>query len=696
MSRVPTCERGAAMVFGLCFAVFLLALVYYLIGIADAVLFRERLQDAADTAAFSAAVVNARGMNLIALINLVMAALLAIFVGLRLAQTLCFVGILVCGLLAWPTYSASLQFVTPLGRAAKKIGDFAEQYKKPMKQALSALHTAGKATSALVPWGSNLRVVDQTALYGALGVAVPSRVTLPVQDDEFSVLCHHAGEFVGEITILPISPILPKRIEDKLAGAVGDIVAAGSSWFCDEDGDPPDLNPDDDSVLVELPRFPSQKECDEAIEASGRGDGSRAIDEDDVCMRAAVERLASMPNREGGVRAGEPLCPQDCSGSDRKECPPKGVPDCEPEEAARIEAAARDVLGFTRVTAGKPSPYERRLELAREQCKPESEGGRGDLVGFWWLERTRTRAYTWQPLAQRWVEDTSVLVESPVRLVQREGDDDTYPCGQGGLVGEEYSKASDQPLCRGMFTCHGGVAAQDSGACQRVPPGHGSGSTFRESATEVTAILRCGYEAETARVETPPMNINEEVGGGEGQGGQNMNPFKLEDGVYLGGSDFQLRSVVYDGDVPSGAEKAIALAQWGRSTDQGDGEVLGSASAEAMAAMGRIAVGQAEYYFDWTGIDDDLDDQTDDGDRTEWLWNLGWRARMRPFRVRQSVADGERSSEQSGPDAEQQVFLPEAAKSQVPGTLDCDGLGEGCHGAQRVMDVFGEGEDDEE
>jgi hypothetical protein len=695
MTRVLSAERGAAMVFGLCFAVFLLAIVYYLVGIADAVLFRERVQDAADTAAFSAAVVNARGMNLIALINLVMAAVLAVFVGLRLAQTLCYAGIIVCVALAWPTYSASLDYVPSLARAAANIGKYANQYKKPMKQALSALHTAGKAASVVVPWGSNLRVLDQSAQYGALGVAIPSRVTLPVEDDEFSVLCEHAGEIVGDLALLPISPIVPKRIESKLAQAAGNIVAAGSKWFCDGEGEPPDLNGEDDTELVELPRFSSQEQCDKALETAKQGDGGAALQEDDACTRAVVERLAAMPNRVGEARAGESVCPESCERSDRKECPPRGVPDCDPEQVTRVESAARDVLGYTRVTAGKASPYGRRIELARSQCRPESEHGRDGLVGFWWLERTRTRLYTWQPSLRRWVEDPSVIVAAPARFVQHDEDDPTHPCGRGGTIADGYSDVEGSPLCEGEFVCVSGAAAYDGVPCARVPPPRGAPTTFRERSTEVTAVLRCAYERELPKVNTPPMNINDEVGKDDGKNGQNLKPFRLQRGVYLGGSDFQLRSAVYDDRLPQGAEQVIALSEWGHASDEGKGPE-GSALAKSFAAMGRVALGQAEYYFDWTGLDGDLDDETDEGDRTEWLWNLGWRARMRPFRLRQSAADAERTSRNDEPDAEQSKFLPEQAKAHPPGELDCEGLGEGCEQTKQVIDLFGEGDSDEE
>ncbi len=56
----------------------------------DAIVFRERMQDAADATAFEDAVWHrARGMNAIAMLNIVMALVLAVLVALRVVELLC-------------------------------------------------------------------------------------------------------------------------------------------------------------------------------------------------------------------------------------------------------------------------------------------------------------------------------------------------------------------------------------------------------------------------------------------------------------------------------------------------------------------------------------------------------------------------------------------------------------------------------
>lgn len=74
------------MVMGIFMAAMLVGLIYYVWGIGGSLLFRERMQDAADASAFSAAVIHARGMNILVLLNITMAAFAAIDAGLATAS----------------------------------------------------------------------------------------------------------------------------------------------------------------------------------------------------------------------------------------------------------------------------------------------------------------------------------------------------------------------------------------------------------------------------------------------------------------------------------------------------------------------------------------------------------------------------------------------------------------------------------
>ena len=80
-------EQGAILVLGVFMCACMAGALWYVIGIGDAIMYRERLQEGADAVAFSAATLDARGMNLIVLLNLLMACVLGVRVAMKAAQS---------------------------------------------------------------------------------------------------------------------------------------------------------------------------------------------------------------------------------------------------------------------------------------------------------------------------------------------------------------------------------------------------------------------------------------------------------------------------------------------------------------------------------------------------------------------------------------------------------------------------------
>lgn len=72
--------RGAVMLTGLFMSCFLIGALWFLIGIGDAIIFREKMQEAADTGAFASAALQAKGMNFISLCNLLILAAVTIHI----------------------------------------------------------------------------------------------------------------------------------------------------------------------------------------------------------------------------------------------------------------------------------------------------------------------------------------------------------------------------------------------------------------------------------------------------------------------------------------------------------------------------------------------------------------------------------------------------------------------------------------
>jgi hypothetical protein len=73
-------KRGAVLVIGLCMACFLIGCLWSLIGIGDAIVFRDGMQEATDHATFTSAVLHAKGMNFISACNLFILALIGVHV----------------------------------------------------------------------------------------------------------------------------------------------------------------------------------------------------------------------------------------------------------------------------------------------------------------------------------------------------------------------------------------------------------------------------------------------------------------------------------------------------------------------------------------------------------------------------------------------------------------------------------------
>jgi hypothetical protein len=116
-NRLVRDQRGAIMVMGLGAALLLIGCLWFLMGIADTLIWRDRMQEAVDAAAFSSATIHARGMNFIAAINLVMLALVTIHMVL---------GLIADGL----TIVAALCLIPPATPAAPKVFKAAQAVRK--------------------------------------------------------------------------------------------------------------------------------------------------------------------------------------------------------------------------------------------------------------------------------------------------------------------------------------------------------------------------------------------------------------------------------------------------------------------------------------------------------------------------------------------------------------------------------------
>ncbi|MCP4677200.1 MAG: hypothetical protein GY854_17130 [Deltaproteobacteria bacterium] len=234
-------DRGAMMVMAVFVAIILVGLVYHVAGLGGASLEQQIMQDGADATAFSAATVNARGMNIIALLNLIMVALLTILVALRLVQAILVVVVVILTVAcAFPPH-AGCALVAPVEMAQHEVKAVADGYQKVAKVLIKALAKAEDAINVVVPlialgegiYVSTNKPYSQVATGG---VVWPVFDGLPTKKGEYSELCKRAGK---NITV-PIELILPPGVGDfvgdTLGGLIGELTETFSFYFCGDDG----------------------------------------------------------------------------------------------------------------------------------------------------------------------------------------------------------------------------------------------------------------------------------------------------------------------------------------------------------------------------------------------------------------------------------------------------------------------------
>lgn len=236
---------GAVMVIGVFMAAFLVGSLWFIIGFGDAMLYRERMQDGADAVAFAAAVYHARGMNIIAMINLIMAAILAVLVALKIAHLLLTITKIISCIICAIPYG---QWACPICSASQTADQYVQQAINFMEKfcdtVLPALSKTQKVVAITMPWIAEARAVAVSQNYskpvqGGVILSsslVPSgdRLGLPVQEDTFKELCRRAGMIVGEVVMAPFSVF---GVSTKWAsGLVGGLVSSFPGYFCGDSG----------------------------------------------------------------------------------------------------------------------------------------------------------------------------------------------------------------------------------------------------------------------------------------------------------------------------------------------------------------------------------------------------------------------------------------------------------------------------
>ncbi len=242
--------RGAMMLMSLFMALLLIGALYYLLGVGDAVIYRRIMQDGADAGAHAASVMGAKGMNLHALLNVVMAVTTGILLVIRSVEVLLeiIIGVLygLAGTVILAAKAAALiALLSPVESTVERLGDAVEQFVRIAHDALDAAHHAVQRGYPLL---AEARAVDAMAFQDAYdppvagGFVVPllgSRLPkggrgLPVEEDEIGTLCDRVADGLSN-RLSNVSSKVPKWLLELLGGAVGQALRLGKRRTCADD-----------------------------------------------------------------------------------------------------------------------------------------------------------------------------------------------------------------------------------------------------------------------------------------------------------------------------------------------------------------------------------------------------------------------------------------------------------------------------
>lgn len=534
---------GAIMVIALFMAMIAVGALYYMAGLGDAILAQERMQDAADAAAFSSAVVHARGMNVLALINIMMASLLAILVLLSMLSSLFKVAVVILAAVSWFVPPAA-GWIPTANKVSKGFSKAEEKAKGPVQETVKALHKLQGPLSKAIPMLASVNAASlSTNTYGEVvdfGVTFPIMDGLPTRAGSFKKLCEKAGQYAGEMAVAPINAAIPydfltKRLK-KGAAALGKKYA---EFYCG-DGPKPKAKLFEEKVAI--PELDTKE-----------GTSCKTNHDDLSCEKyeKQLEEIKHAYTHEWG------------------EC----------RQGSQVEDLCHDM----------------RL-AARTECNPKTSKLR--IRSSTWAERRYTR---------RWVvkgEGDSARVVEEARDrdndVYRKGDKktgyspgvrysvssgfsppkaDAVPCGSSYYYGDSPMSKWDASADDDKAVCASKVETPTLKSFEGLNP-----KVIEIQVLEVVDVLRCVVK-KTIESELNGTALTQKEKKG-------MLPQEMCSCAELGEESFQVRSIVIGSQdkYTKNSDQKILVATKGRHATQ-------SKLAELSEYAGRVAAAQAEYYY---------------------------------------------------------------------------------------------------
>ncbi len=667
-------KSGAVMVIGLGMAVICVGVLYYLAGVGDAVVYRERVQDGADVGAYAAATVSARGMNMIVVLNLISAICIAILLTLRVVQAIAIAGIAIASVVSALCFGCASFAIPPL-QAVQQAANTAFNSLKPIMQAINKgcyfAQQGLKYSWPVVAQGRSIeamsfrRDIYEHSVAGATWPLYPTTAFgykeegLPTEDDELWVLCERGGEFVEDAVRVPFNeiPVIGGKLGSFIGGAARGIASLFYVFFC---GNPPasfypdGFNPGPPPTVDKTESFPNDPFRNACNSGCDRADTSLSLCApcqpntsaagcpdalERVCTRAAENEASRSPIQcatgpDGPDADDRPDPNVDDDGNCREEIERPGG--CHGLSAPGVDGDTAECRRMSNQAASKCLADGERFDefvfrsewryrvyfkvVEGEECRIEffdsQDAGSGSTdtpeeaaEGRYHREEDRMRPPRETGLFFMGSCNNNIRGPFPSYCDYEDDDDDLplTPPGLGSLVTGCTSLPDERTAKRDFRTVS-------------TTPSRGSEGTGYVRRRVVNEIYQCSRTIEE------PLDVGDT--GAPGGSGEWKKPARLHVELRLGDNDFQFRSFQYGDPPPTLGDRGVQFANlWSPPPPPGDGEPGGGF--ETMSQYTRFSVAQAEYYWQDNSFGWAMSDHTPDKDGAEYMWFMGWTARMR-------------------------------------------------------------------
>jgi hypothetical protein len=268
-------RRGSILLPGMAMGMILTMLGMHIMDTTKAILLRALGQNAADAIALEGAVWHAQGMNLIVLINVVMAAIMSILVAIRVAELLLIGAIAILTIAAavasffsfGTAGAAASQLIRVLTQSLTRVVQFENRVSRPIVKTLTQAANVERTIAAVMPY---------------IALAHPVTLTNGVKGMPYSFSLVPA-KFEQEFSKASVT-IKDYKIETSFPERMGTIVLPGS------------FDKMIDKALAKLPAG-GKKGVDSAVGIAKYAVGSLPVQEEDfyqLCGRAAELMVANM------------------------------------------------------------------------------------------------------------------------------------------------------------------------------------------------------------------------------------------------------------------------------------------------------------------------------------------------------------------------------------------------------------------